>query len=159
MSFIASSAANIGLILNLSSELMQVLDGLKQIAKDWVAPFIISHSMDDEPSTDPDAQSAVRTSHSIFNQLKNTLSQLLSAASADGDILAAYGHTPSGKAAPAFNRSKEGFNKRVKTFTVSLPNRSAFFKFVCSYCKQNSHNNRKHYFIKRFGLCICHHQE
>jgi len=23
-----------------------------------------------------------------------------------------------------------------------------------SYCKQNSHNNRKHYFIRRFGLCV-----
>jgi len=27
------------------------------------------------------------------------------------------------------------------------------------YCKQNSHNNRKHYFIRRFGLCASHHQE
>jgi len=25
---------------------------------------------------------------------------------------------------------------------------------VDSYCKQNSHNNRKHYFIRRFGLCL-----
>ena len=28
-----------------------------------------------------------------------------------------------------------------------------------SYCKQHSHNNRKHYFIRRFGLCVSHHQE
>jgi len=29
-------------------------------------------------------------------------------------------------------------------------------QFICHYpyCKQNSHNNRKHYFIRRFGLCI-----
>jgi len=30
---------------------------------------------------------------------------------------------------------------------------------VDSYCKQNSHNNRKHYFVQRFGLCVSHHQE
>ena len=27
------------------------------------------------------------------------------------------------------------------------------------YDKQNSHNNRKHCFIRRFGLCVSHHQE
>jgi len=25
---------------------------------------------------------------------------------------------------------------------------------VYSYCKQNSHNNPKHYFTWRFGLCV-----
>ena len=30
---------------------------------------------------------------------------------------------------------------------------------VYSYRKQNSHNKRKHYFIRRFGLCVSHHQE
>jgi len=30
---------------------------------------------------------------------------------------------------------------------------------VDSYCKQSSRNNRKHYFIRRFGLCASHHQE
>jgi len=27
------------------------------------------------------------------------------------------------------------------------------------YCKQNSHNNRKHNFIRRFRFCVSHHQE
>jgi len=30
---------------------------------------------------------------------------------------------------------------------------------VDSYCKQNSHNNRKNYFIRRFDLVVSHHQE
>jgi len=27
------------------------------------------------------------------------------------------------------------------------------------YCKKNSHNNRKHCFIRCFGLCASHHQK
>jgi len=61
-------------------------------------------------------------------------------------------HDPARGSWAVLSRKATGFVFKVGYFS-SADNK------VYSYCQQNSHNNRKHNFIRRFGLCVGHHQE